>query len=198
MKNTGRCKELLIPGVKAVLSISDNPDRSTAYDLIAVYKEDMLVNIDSQAPNKVVEESIRSISGFEDADEIRREYTYGDSRIDIFAKTGNTKKLMEIKGVTLENNGMALFPDAPTERGLKHIRELESSLRDGYEAYVMFLLQMSGPRSFTPNYEMHEEFALEVERAYSLGVKILAFDCQVTEDGLTFGRQVEVKFRDHS
>ena len=198
VKNTGRCKELLIPGVKAVLSVSDNLERSTAYDLIAVYKGDMLVNIDSQAPNRVIEESIHSIPGFGDAEEVRHEYTYGDSRIDIFARSGNKKKLMEIKGVTLEKDGFALFPDAPTERGLKHVRELESALDKGYESYITFLIQMSGPKIFTPNYEMHEEFALEVERAHSLGVKVLAYDCEATEDGLCLGRPIEVKFGDHS
>ena len=198
VKNTGRCKELLIPGAKAVLSVSDNPDRSTAYDLVSVYKGGMLVNIDSQAPNKVVEESIRSIPGFERVDEVRPEYSYGDSRIDIFAKSGSTSKLMEVKGVTLEKDGTALFPDAPTERGLKHVKELEASLIEGYEAYIMFLIQMKGPTVFSPNHEMHEEFASEVEKAYRSGVTVLAYDCAVSEDSISFGDPVKVKLRDHS
>ena len=198
VKNTGRCKELLIPGVKAVLSASNNPGRSTAYDLIAVYKGGTLVNIDSQAPNAVMVESLRSIPGFEHADIVRPEYTYGDSRIDIFAECGGKKKLMEVKGVTLEKNGIALFPDAPTERGLKHIKELEASLDEGYEAYVMFLIQMSGPKVFMPNREMHEEFSREVETAYRKGVKVLAYDSIVTEDSISLGSPIEVKLRDHS
>ncbi len=198
VKNTGRCKEILVPGAKAVLSVSDNPERSTAYDLIAAYKNGMLVNIDSQVPNKVVAESIHLIPGFEQTDFLRPEYGYRDSRIDIFAKSGERKMLMEVKGVTLEIDGLALFPDAPTERGLKHVRELEASLEEGYEAYIMFLIQMSGPKVFSPNYDMHEEFASEVERAHSLGVKVLAYDCDVTENSISLGRPVDISFRDHS
>jgi len=194
VKNTGRCKELLIPGVKVILSVSDDPERSTKYDLIAVQKGEMQVNIDSQAPNKVVEESIRNIPGFEEADEIFHEYKFGNSRIDIFAKSKNKKILMEIKGVTLEKDGVALFPDAPTERGLKHVKELESSLKEGYEAYILFLIQMTGPKTFSPNYEMHEEFAKEVEKANGSGVNVLAYDCIVTEDSILLGKPIEVKF----
>ena len=198
VKNTGRCKELLIPGARSVFSVSDNPDRSTAYDLIGVYKGRMLVNIDSQAPNRVVAESIRSIPGFEHVDEVRPEYTYGNSRIDIFAKSGGTKKLMEIKGVTLEKDGTALFPDAPTERGLKHVKELEASLKEGYEAYIMFLIQMTGPAVFSPNYEMDEKFASAVEAARRSGVKVLACDCAVTDDTISMGKPIRVKLGDHS
>lgn len=198
VKNTGRCKELLIPDAKVVLSISDNPERATKYDLIAVYKGNMLVNIDSQAPNKVVMESIGRIPGFENA-EIHPEYTYGNSRIDVYASSGNKKMLMEIKGVTLERDEIALFPDAPTERGLKHVKELEKALSDGgYETYVMFLIQMSGPKVFSPNYDMHEEFGKEVEKAYKAGVKVLAYDCIVKEDTITLGDPVDIRFRDHS
>ena len=198
VKNTGRCKEFLIPGTRAVLSVSDNPDRATAYDLVGIYKGGMLVNIDSQAPNKVIAESIRRIPGFEHVDEIYPEYTYRDSRIDIFAKSGGVKKLMEVKGVTLEKDGLALFPDAPTERGLKHVRELEASLKDGYEAYIMFLIQMKGPTKFSPNYEMHEEFAIEIEKACASGVNVLAYDCEVTEDSLSLGNPVEIELGDHT
>jgi sugar fermentation stimulation protein A len=194
VKNTGRCRELLIRGAEVILDASDNPERSTRYDLIAVYKDRTLVNIDSQAPNKVVEESIRRIPGFEDMDDIRREYSYGDSRFDIFAGSGNRKKLMEVKGVTLEKEGIALFPDAPTERGLKHVRGLEAAAKEGYEAYIMFLVQMSGPRVFSPNYEMHKEFASEVEKAHASGVIVLAYDSIVTEDSISLGGPIEVKF----
>jgi len=198
VKNTGRCRELLIPGVRSVLAVSDNPERATAYDLIGVYKNGMLVNIDSQAPNKVVAESIRRVPGFEHITEFHSEYRYGNSRIDIFAEGGGKKKLMEVKGVTLEKDGIALFPDAPTERGLKHVRELEASLKEGYEACLMFLIQMTGPAAFFPNHEMHEEFAAEVERAHVSGVKVLAYDCAVTENSISLGNPVEVRFRDHS
>ena len=198
VKNTGRCKELLIPGVATVLSVPDNPDRSTKLDLIAVYKGKTLVNIDSQAPNEVAAESIREIPGFENIDEIRKEYKYGDSRIDIFAKEGDRKILMEVKGVTLEKDGVALFPDAPTERGLKHVRELEASLKDGYEAYILFLIQMTGPKIFTPNYEMHEEFATEVEKAHRSGVNVLAYDCVVSENNLSLGKPISIQFKSHS
>jgi sugar fermentation stimulation protein A len=198
VKNTGRCKELLVPGAKVVLAASDKKERSTAYDLVAVYKGRMLVNIDSQAPNKVIAESIRSVPGFEDIDELRSEYTYGNSRIDLFAKSGRKKKLMEIKGVTLEKDGIALFPDASTERGLKHVIELEHSIKEGYEAYIMFLIQMSGPKTFSPNYEMHKEFASEVEKACGYGVNVLAYDCAVTENSISLGKPIETKFADHS
>jgi sugar fermentation stimulation protein A len=198
VKNTGRCKELLIPGARVILCVSDAPGRSTGCDLIGVYKGNMLVNIDSQAPNKVAAESLRSIPGFEDADTIRQEYTYGNSRIDIFAKSGGRKMLVEVKGVTLEKDGTALFPDAPTERGLKHVRELEASLKEGYDSYILFLIQMSGPKVFSPNYDMDPEFSEEVERAHGIGVKVLAYDCTVTEDSLSLGMPIKVRLRPHS
>ena len=198
VKNTGRCKELLIPGATVILYIPDNSDRLTRYDLIGVFKGKTLVNIDSQAPNEVVSESIREIPGFERIDEIHPEYKYGDSRIDIFAREGNRKMLMEVKGVTLEKDGVALFPDAPTDRGLKHVKELEASLKDGYQPYILFLIQMTGPKIFSPNYEMHEEFALEVEKAHRSGVKVLAYDCIVKEDSLSLGRPIEVRYKSSS
>ncbi|MCL2148512.1 MAG: DNA/RNA nuclease SfsA [Methanomassiliicoccaceae archaeon] len=198
VKNTGRCKELLVPGAEAVLSVPDKPGRATGYDLIGVYKGGMLVNIDSQAPNSVVEESIRRIPGFEDAGEVRREHTHGDSRFDIFARSRDRRMLMEVKGVTLEEGGVALFPDAPTERGLKHVRGLRAALGEGYEAYVMFLVQMSGPKVFSPHYAMHEEFALEVERAHAAGVRVLAYDSVVTEDAISLGEPIEVRLGRHS
>jgi sugar fermentation stimulation protein A len=197
VKNTGRCKEILVPGASVILNVPDKPDRATKYDLIGVYKGNMLVNIDSQAPNEVVAESLHKIPGFENVDEIRPEYKYGDSRIDIFGKSYNRKILMEVKGVTLEKDGLALFPDAPTERGLKHVRELEASLKDGFEAYIMYLIQMTGPKVFSPNYEMHEEFSIEVERAHGMGVNVLAYDCIVTEDSLSIGKPIDVVY-DHS
>jgi len=197
VKNTGRCKELLIKGSKVVLQRSDSPTRSTELDLISVYKENVLVNIDSQAPNKVVTESIIEMSYFKDIETLRNEFTYGDSRIDIYAESAGKKILIEVKGVTLEVDGVGLFPDAPTERGLKHIKELEHSLSDGYDPHIIFLIQMKGIEYFTPNYSMHREFALELERASNLGVKVIAWDCDVSEDAITLGKEIEVRF-DHS
>ena len=127
VKNTGRCRELLVPGTKVFLSASDSPGRSTTHDLIAVMKGDLLVNMDSQAPNPVAAEGLRLIPGFEDVTEVRREFPYGDSRIDIMAIAPGRRILVEVKGVTLESEGICMFPDAPTERGRKHIGELEAA-----------------------------------------------------------------------
>ncbi len=196
VKNTGRCKELFVKDAKVVLQHFRDTKRSTKFDIIAVYKDDLLINIDSQAPNKVFGESISSI--FSDIDIVRPEYAYGDSRIDFYAESGKKRLLIEVKGVTLENKGDSLFPDAPTERGLKHIKELEKSLSDGYEPYLFFVIQMSGMRSFSPNYKMHEEFGMEIEKAHSMGVGVLAYDCIITEDSMILNRPVEIRYRDHS
>lgn len=193
MKNTGRCKEILTKDSTVVLDEPVSEGRSTKYDVIAVYKNDLLINIDSQAPNEVVYESVEKIVG--PVDTARREFTFGDSRIDVYAESGERRILVEVKGVTLENDGVVLFPDAPTERGLKHVRELEHSISEGFEPYLVFLVQMSGMRYFTPNYEMHEEFGIAVEKASEAGVKVVAYECQVTEDSLTLGDRIPVKFR---
>jgi len=197
VKNTGRCKELLIEGAEVILQRFDSPTRSTGLDLISVYKGDVLINIDSQAPNKVVAESIREMSYFKDIRALKNEFTYGDSRIDIYAESKTKKILVEVKGVTLEIDGIGLFPDAPTERGLKHIKELEHSLSDGYDPHIIFLIQMEGVEYFTPNYSMHSEFALELEKASELGVNVIAWDCIVKEDSITLGKEIEVRL-DHS
>lgn len=198
VKNTGRCKELLIPGAKVILDRSSDPKRSTKFDLVSVYKGDMLVNIDSQAPNKIVQESYENIDFLKGLSYIRPEFTIDDSRIDIYGEGQGRKVLMEIKGVTLEIDGTALFPDAPTERGLKHVRELQKALGEGYESCIFFLVQMRGPEHFTPNYEMHMEFALEVEKAYMKGVKVLVYDCVVKEDEILLGNRMDIKFKGHS
>jgi sugar fermentation stimulation protein A len=193
VKNTGRCKEILTEGSTVVLNKPSSKGRSTAYDVIAVYKNDLLINIDSQAPNEVVAESFEKIVG--SVDTIRREFTFGDSRIDIYAESGSRRILAEVKGVTLENDGIAIFPDAPTERGLKHVRELEHSISKGFEPYLVFLVQMSGMKHFSPNYEMQEEFGTEVEKAAEAGVKVVAYGCIVSEDSLTLGEPVPVIYR---
>jgi len=181
VKNTGRCKELLTEGARVFLEVSSNPERKTKYDLIAVYKGDILINMDSQAPNKVALEFIKE--QFKNA-KIKPEYTYGNSRIDIYAEKDGKKSLIEVKGVTLENNGIAMFPDAPTERGIKHINELIRARDDGYDSYILFVIQMKGIKEFKPNYKTHKEFGEALKGAENAGVKILAYDCIVTPDTL--------------
>lgn len=163
VKNTGRCKEILIPGARVYLQKSDNPERKTAYDLIAVEKKtengSILINTDSQIPNFCAYEFLPLSGLFSENAIIRREVKYGNSRFDIFVSDGERKAFIEVKGVTLEKNGTALFPDAPTERGVKHIRELISAKKEGFEAYIMFVVQMKGINCFSPNRETHPEFA---------------------------------------
>ena len=195
VKNTGRCKELLIEGVDVILQRNDSPSRTTCLDLIAVFKGNRLINIDSQIPNKVIEESIETL--FSDIEFLKREFTYGESRIDLYLESDGKRILIEVKGVTLEKDGVALFPDAPTERGLKHIKELENSILEGYEPHIIFLVQMAGVEYFIPNYAMHMDFSLELMRAHSKGVKIHAYDCMVETDSITIKDEVEVRF-DHS
>lgn len=187
VKNTGRCRELLLPGATVILSVADNPDRKTKYDLIAVYKEGIgLINMDSQAPNVVVGEYL---AGCNDITFIKPEYKYGDSRIDFYFEKGDMKCLMEVKGVTLERDGICYFPDAPTERGVKHIRELMKAKEDGYEVYLAFVIQMEGVTEVFPNEEMHPEFAVAYNEAVAAGVQIINFQCAVQEDELWIKRR---------
>lgn len=188
VKNTGRCKELLITGCKVYLAESDNPLRKTRYDLIAVEKQrdkkgPLLINMDSQAPNTAAEEWL--IGGFfpENA-KLRREVKYGDSRFDFYIETENEKAFLEVKGVTLEKNGIALFPDAPTIRGVKHINELIKAKENGFSAYILFIIQMDGIYTFTPNTETHPEFSAALKDAAEKGVKILAYNCTVSPDSM--------------
>ena len=181
VKNTGRCKELLLPGVKVILEVSDNPARKTKYDLIAVYKEGLgLINMDSQAPNKVVSEWLQT-QGY---DFIKPEYKYGNSRVDFYMEKGNDKYLMEVKGCTLEIDGMGYFPDAPTERGVKHLRELTEATRQGYHCSIAFVIQMPGIKKVLPNTATHPEFAVALEEAKAAGVKIYHLQCEIKEDEL--------------
>lgn len=182
VKNTGRCKELLIPGCIVILSVADNPERKTKYDLVAVYKEGMgLVNMDSQAPNVVVSEYLSASS---DITYLKPEYKFGESRIDFYFEKGETKCLMEVKGVTLEKEGVAYFPDAPTQRGVKHIYELMKAKAQGYEAYLAFVVQMEGVQQVLPNQEAHPEFAQAYQEAVAEGVRVVTFVCGVREDCL--------------
>ncbi len=184
VKNTGRCKEILVPGAKVVLEESDNPDRKYGYDLIAAYKGDMLVNIDSQAPNKAFHEYILSGKPFGDTSLIRPEFKHGDSRFDFYVESGDRRIFVEVKGVTLEFDGLCMFPDAPTERGLKHVRGLERCVEEGYEAYVAFVIQMEGMREFTPNSRTDPDLAEELSTAEEVGVGIMCLECDVTENSM--------------
>lgn len=181
VKNTSRCRELLLPGAEVVLERAANPSRKTEYDLISVYKEGLgWVNIDSQAPNKIVRAWLEG----QDYDVVRPEYTIGDSRIDFYMEKGDQKYLMEVKGCTLEIDGIGYFPDAPTERGVKHLRELKKAAQEGYQCYAAFVIQMEGITEVRPNIETHREFGEALEEAENAGVKVLYLGCAVTEDTL--------------
>ena len=183
VKNTGRCKELLIEGVTVILEESDNESRKTKYDLIAVYKENFgLINIDSQAPNKVAKEWLES----KDYTYIKPEYTYGNSRIDFYMEKDDRKYLMEVKGCTLERDGIGYFPDAPTERGVKHIYELIKAKEDGYEVSLAFVIQMEGVNEVLPNIETHPEFGVAIDDAKKAGVNIVFIKCRVYENRLEY------------
>lgn len=195
VKNTGRCKELLVRGSKVYLEKSDNPDRKTQYDLVAVEKNGILINMDSQAPNKAAEEWLRERKPFGEDMEVFPEQTYGNSRFDFCLKSNKTdrKMYLEVKGCTLEREGVVLFPDAPTERGLKHINELISCAEQGIGAAILILVQMSGVKYFTPNYETHREFGQALKRAKEKGVTLLCYDSLVTPESLQVNSPVEIR-----
>ena len=213
VKNTGRCRELLLPRVTVILEF--HPDavlsgRKTEYDLIGVYKNGLLINMDSQAPNKAAWEWLVSLGGGQYTEknhyplgsyvpfDIRREVTHGDSRFDLAFSLRNrdTKAVspafMEVKGVTLEENGLALFPDAPTKRGIKHLKGLIRAHEEGYEAYVLFVIQMKGILGFTPNDITHPAFGETLRQAREAGVHVLAYDCLVNPDTMTVDSPVKV------
>ena len=185
VKNTGRCREILVPGATVVLEDSGNPGRKTRYDLIAAYKNGMLINIDSQAPNKAFSEFIPRSGLFGEDPQVFPEHSHGDSRFDFYIESGKRRIFVEVKGVTKEIDGVCMFPDAPTDRGLKHVKGLETTLSEGFEAYVALIVQMKGMREFVPDYAIHEEFGRELEKAKSMGVGVLVYDCLVTEDSMT-------------
>ncbi len=196
IKNTGRCKELLIEGARVYLSLADNPSRKTAYDLIAVEKETQnrpttLINMDSSAPNDAAAEWIKGGMLPEYA-LLKREVKYENSRFDFYAEYDNKKAFIEVKGVTLEKDGIALFPDAPTTRGVKHINELITARKNGYEAYILFIIQMKGIKSFSPNTKTHKEFADALKKAYEAGVNIICCDCLVKPDEMIIDSQIKV------
>ncbi len=195
VKNTGRCKELLTEGATVYLQPNDDPKRKTKYSLISVQKGDRLVNIDSQVPNKMVFEALSNgtiilpgING--DLTHLKGEQTYGQSRFDFYFETETQKGFIEVKGVTLEEDGVVLFPDAPTERGLKHIYELIKAKEEGYLAYVIFVIQMENVAYFTPNIRTHKAFGDGLVTAKSRGVEVLAYDSIVSKETIRINKKV--------
>lgn len=190
VKNTGRCRELLVPGAEIVLSDErDNTKRKTPFDLIAVKKGDILINMDSQAPNKAAGELLRRLYP---TAEIHPEHTVGESRLDFYLTDGKASRYVEVKGVTLEADGVAMFPDAPTVRGIKHLDTLIALAEKGISASVLFIIQMKGVHVFTPNRETHAAFADKLCEAASRGVDIMAYDCIVTEDSMYADSKVPI------
>lgn len=197
VKNTGRCRELLIEGVTVYLDEPSGRERKTKYDLIAVEKqlqngEIMLINMDSQAPNEAAAEFLSSSNLFPAA-RIRREVTKGNSRFDFCIEQGDQTTYLEVKGVTLEDGGIASFPDAPTERGVKHIEELAELREQGFGAAILFVIQMKGISEFRPNDITHRAFGDALRLANEKGVSILAYDCIVTPDSITVDKPIKVK-----
>lgn len=192
VKNTGRCAELLKPGATIYLQESDNPERKTKWDLIAVEKNGRMINMDSQIPNRVVQEWVEAGKMFEDVTLVKPETTYGNSRFDLYVEAGERKIFIEVKGVTLEEDDVVRFPDAPSERAVKHVEELCHAVKEGYEAYIFFVIQMKGVRYFTPNVKTHPEFAEALKRAKASGVHIVAYDCDVESDKIQIREQVDV------
>ena len=193
VKNTGRCRELLQENVTVYLEKGQNPERTTAYDLVAVEKAGRLFNIDSGAPNKVVEEWLHKKGLFPDITLIRPETSYRNSRFDFYLETASGRKIfMEVKGVTLESDGHAAFPDAPSERAVKHVEELMAARNEGYEAYILFVLQMKDMISFSPNEDAQPEFGEVLRRARRAGVRVLACDCEIGKDSLMLRKEVPV------
>ena len=197
VKNTGRCKELLLEGARVFLEEADKEGRKTKYSLIAVYKGDALVNMDSQAPNQMAAEALAEgkIEEIGEVDFLKREVKYENSRFDLFYQKGEKKGFIEVKGVTLEENGIAKFPDAPTERGAKHLRELIKAKKEGYEAAVLFVIQMKGIKEFRPNEERDKNFTEALREAAAAGVQVLAYDCRVEVGKVAIENQIPVKLQ---
>ena len=192
VKNTGRCRELLVPGAEVWLTKSDNPDRKTAFDLIAVQKGPRLVNMDAQAPNVVFGEYVRAGHFLPDTRSVRAEVRYGDSRFDFCVQAGDATHYVEVKGVTLEENGAVRFPDAPTERGVRHVRELMEAKAQGFGAHIVFVIQMERAEYFAPNVRTHPAFGEALREAAAAGVQIHAYTCRVTPDSLEIADAVPV------
>ena len=195
VKNTGRCRELLVPGAVVYLEKSQNPTRKTRYSLIAVEKGDLLINMDSQAPNHAAEEWLAHGGVGFPVKELRPEYTWGSSRFDFYCDDGETRHLIEVKGVTLEEQGVVRFPDAPTARGARHVRELCESMQQGYQAHLLFVVQMEQASIFLPNRATDPEFAKALEEAEKCGVDIRAVCCRVTPNSMEIDREIPVRIQ---
>ena len=182
VKNTGRCRELLVPGAEVWLEKGSNPNRKTAWDLIAVQKGDRLINMDAQAPNKVFAEWAAQWEP--ELTALRSEVTYGQSRLDFCLETPGGRHYVEVKGVTLEENGHTRFPDAPTERGIRHLQELMRAVAEGHRASAVFVIQMEDVTDFAPNDDTHPAFGTALREAAKAGVQVLAVNCRVTPDSL--------------
>ena len=192
VKNTGRCRELLQPGADVWCAVSDNPNRKTKYDLITVRKGSYLINMDSQAPNQAAKEWLER-GGLGPAEQVVPEQRFGTSRFDFYLERDGKGMYLEVKGVTLEDGGVCRFPDAPTERGTKHLRELIAAKEAGYDAGVLFVIQMRPVRWLEPNDKTDPAFGKALREACAAGVKVLAVDCTVTEDAMEIGDFVEVR-----
>lgn len=194
VKNTGRCKELLTYNAVVYLEKSNNPNRKTKYDLIAVEKGSRLINMDSQIPNKTFAQWLKKGNLFKNITLIKPETVYKNSRFDFYIEADNKKIFAEVKGVTLEENNIVKFPDAPTLRGIKHINELCHAVKDGYEAYIVFIVQMSNVIYFTPNYETHPEFGQALKNACESGVHLLALECEITPNSINAVKEIPIVF----
>lgn len=192
VKNTGRCRELLVPGATVYLNAASSAKRKTKFDLIAVEKQGLLINMDAQAPNQVFREYVEQGSFLPDVTRVRPEYRLGDSRFDFYMEQGGNRHLVEVKGVTLEEEGIVRFPDAPTERGVKHIKGLTMALKEGFTCWICFVIQMSGAKYLMPNDKTHPEFGQALRAAKAAGVHVVALECDVTPDSLTITHEVPV------
>lgn len=193
VKNTGRCKEILFKGQRVILQYhGKSPNRKTHYSLIGVWKKDMLINIDSQVPNQVIFDGIKSnlIPEIKDTTFLKKEKVFGNSRFDIYYENTHSKGFIEVKGVTLEEDMISMFPDAPTHRGTKHIWELITAKNQGYDGCIIFLVQMKGPTLFKPNQKMDPDFSFALKEAVDKGVNVLVYDSIVTENSITIGKKV--------
>lgn len=195
VKNTGRCRELLIPGCRVYVQHQPSPTRKTAYDLIAVEKGERLLNMDANAPNRVFNEYVRAGRFLRGWSVIRPETTHGDSRFDFYLESPGHRLFAEVKGVTLEDDGVMRFPDAPTERGVKHLEGLARCIQEGYEAWAVFVIQTENVRWMEPNRRTHPAFADALRQAAQAGVHLLALDCHTEPDRLEICRPVEIRLR---
>lgn len=198
VKNTGRCKELLLPNIPIYVQESNKPGRKTGYDLISVQQTERIVNIDSQIPNALVKEFLEKTAYFSEAQSIKMEKKFGSSRFDLYVEAGQRKIFIEVKGVTLDVGGTARFPDAPTERGVRHLNELMKCIQEGYEAYLFFVIQMKGPKVLEPNWQTHPQFAQTLLKARESGVRIIAYDCTVAESSIEISEPIPVKIAEKS